>query len=498
MTTLEGKIRNFVLEEDSSRRQLRISDWPAWLKTSRWKPTILFATKGSASLLAVDVAPSGALPMVIYREVVRRLLAEHSNLHIIVCVPEARYEEHPETQRICQQFGITIKVYVPGVGLEAAQLEPSTEAPAVPSIEETGWFPSPIVEIARGLPNLVFAPILNIFARRISTSPRGELATLAIVRETVDSLLQSHPYFRANPAPFMRLANFEALLKTQSTDFSDHVFHSFRVFLAGCPIISRFYSVFEAAHNRFRICPPEQLCVEYSWLLAALFHDIGRTKEGMLKFISTELDDDELEIAGKKSRWAKAHYQSARRILGSIGAFVAARDEVPWDGGSCEDEQGKNLSEEWMLMYDKLDKHGVISAYDILADILKKMMAADERKFRTFTVSHAAPAALAILLHDHRVWDRARQWGLLPVDISQNPLAALLIYIDTWDDYRRRGAHTPIHIQKYAVDSAGAEVTIEWKSREGLEAERFKYKHFSEALTGGPPSLVINPIVART
>jgi hypothetical protein len=218
----------------------------------------------------------------------------------------------------------------------------------------------------------------------------------------------------------------------------------------------------------------------------------------MLKFISEELDDDELEIAGKKSRWAKAHYQSARRILGSIGAFVADKRNEAWDGGSCEDDQGKNLSEEWMLIYDKLDTHGVISAYDVLADILKKMMAADERKFRPFTVTHTAPACLAILLHDYRVWDRARQWGLFPVDKSRNPLAALLIYIDTWDDYRRRGNHTPINIQKYAIDSAGAEVTIEWKSREELESERDKYKAFGEALTGGPPDLVINPIVART
>lgn len=133
----------------------------------------------------------------------------------------------------------------------------------------------------------------------------------------------------------------------------------------------------------------------------------------------------------------------------------------------------------------------MISAFDFLADIVGKLKAAGERKHRRFMISHAPLAALAVLLHDWRMWEHAKKWKLIPVDIGQNPLAAILIYIDTWDDYKRKAGGPPVSIAEYEINSRGARVVVEWENQAALQAQHQKYRSFQESLTGGPPSLKI-------
>jgi hypothetical protein len=295
----------------------------------------------------------------------------------------------------------------------------------------------------------------------------------------------------------MRLANFERLLTKLGGDTSDHVFHSFRVFLAGCPIVSRFYDQIQRAHRRLAICPDRNLRVEYSWLIASLFHDIGRVREGMSELVEQVGGDEFNVVRGSPDRWKRDDYQQARRILGSLGAHVAARGNASWDGGACEDRRGIELSGAWIELYNSYKIHGVIGAFDLLADVFNRMPAASERRYRPFTVSHVAPAALAVLLHDYRTWEPAKDWGLFPVSMDRNPLASLLIYLDTWDDFKRRPGSPPIAILNYVVDDTGATVLVEWPSAEALEKELHKYRNFSQALTGGPPLLKIKTQVRR-
>jgi hypothetical protein len=269
------------------------------------------------------------------------------------------------------------------------------------------------------------------------------------------------------------------------------VFHSFRVFLAGCPIVSQFYDQFTQSAAQYAICPKKDLRVDSIWLLTALFHDIGRPKEALGKLIAQEIQDDEIIITSKSSRWNQEHYQRARKILGSLGAFMASKAKSQWDGGVIDDEAGINLSAEWIGIYDRLDRHGMISAFDFLADVLGKLTAAGERDHRSFMVSHAPLAALAILLHDWRMWAHAKKWKMVPVDIIQNPLAAILIYIDTWDDYKRKPGDPIVSIAKYEVNKKDVQVLVEWENEDALASQDQKYRSFADSLTGGPPQLVI-------
>ena len=174
---------------------------------------------------------------------------------------------------------------------------------------------------------------------------------------------------------------------------------------------------------------------------------------------------------------------------------MASRMRGHWDGGAIDDENGINLSAEWREIYDRFDRHGMISAYDFLADIIGKLTAAGESKHRRFMISHAPLAALAILLHDWRMWEHAKKWKLIPVDIGQNPLAAILIYIDTWDDYKRKLGDPVFSIAEYQVNAHGAKVIVEWENAVALHDQDRKYKSFQESLTGGPPFFKIE---ART
>ena len=76
-----------------------------------------------------------------------------------------------------------------------------------------------------------------------------------------------------------QLAHFEKLLRTRAPGGSEHIYHAFRVFLAGCPVVSRFYDVFREAHTYYGGVS-QDVCVEYAWLLASLFHDIGHVLGG--------------------------------------------------------------------------------------------------------------------------------------------------------------------------------------------------------------------------
>ena len=86
-------------------------------------------------------------------------------------------------------------------------------------------------------------------------------------------------------------------------------------------------------------------------------------------------------------------------------------------------------------------------------------------------VAHAVPAALAIFLHDWHIWPEVKEWQLYPIDMAALPLAAILVYLDTWDDYKRKGGDPMIHIDKYEVTQAGATVSVQWVAAPGREGE---------------------------
>jgi len=172
------------------------------------------------------------------------------------------YEANPRIVGFLQSLGVGLKVLTPGLGLETVIPTDLDEPPrAVPEEEQEPWFPQPILARVANLQHVVFAAELEEFTREAATTPADDNATFALVKNTMDRLLQARPGFRANVAQFMSLHNLETLLRASDPTQSEHVFHSFRVFLAGCPVIDTFYEFFQRAQAKFSGTDPQRSCV---------------------------------------------------------------------------------------------------------------------------------------------------------------------------------------------------------------------------------------------
>jgi hypothetical protein len=459
---------------------------PQWLKGYRWKPRFLLINKNEGKILAVDMILSGLIPKYQYIKIVKELLKDHRNLRVIAVTFEEHHEDNPEIEKFCKKYRIGLKIIVPSIGLHTilrTDFDSGLEKRRLPL--EVGWFPLAILQNAKNLEKLGFHHIIDDFIRKVVSLGNDEKKTLSLVLKTIDKILSYHPSFIGQFGQFMKLSNFEYLLRLSHANSSEHVFHSFRVFLAGCSVINEFYSKFTKAQLPFCKMDKKKLRIEYAWLLTSIFHDIGRRKEAMPQFVSEQLDDEDMEvfIHSSDARWTKEHNITARRVLGSLGAFIVnAKEGEEWDGGIIEGEDSTKFTAEWIRIYDKMSSHGVISAFDFLGDLFKKAMAADERRHRAFIITHAATSAISMLLHDWKIWPEMRNMKLIPVNVLMLPMAALLIYIDTWDNYKRRNEDPLTYIKEYSVDSRGACVKVEWGDLDLMKKDEIGYIEYRKAL----------------
>lgn len=469
---------------------------PRWLARSRWKPLYCLAFENDSRVIAIDMIPSANLPKAIYKEEVLPLIRSQPKLRVIVCVLEKKLDYFSDTETFCKNAGIGLHTLIPGVGLQTV-VTTDIDSLGVSSVYvEPGWFPQQIIANAKDLTKLSFYEKINSFLKRLESLGNDEVGVTTLVMTTVDDLFQYYPKCHPNIGSFMKLAHFESLFRKTVPNSSEHVLHSFRVFLIGCIVLNHFYDEFYKAHKHFCVGTTRSMSVEYCWLLTAIFHDIGRPMEGSRQMLEEELEDDDIAISvvGKDTRWIKEHYSQARRILSSLGVFVATSQSSNdhWDGGAVSDDEGTALGVAWTALYDNFSSHSVISAFNMLSNIIEQARAVDEIKNRPFVITHAAPAALAILLHDWRIWEEAKHWKLYPVDSKAIPMAALLIFIDTWDDFKRKGCNSPISIESFVVDSSGVSVTIKWHNIEDYEKEKFKYTAFKKALKNHFSPMKIN------
>ena len=54
--------------------------------------------------------------------------------------------------------------------------------------------------------------------------------------------------------------------------YRDHFIHQFQVFLSGLPIFEKYY---DSIHDTYKEVLGNKIKIDFSWLLAATFHDIG-------------------------------------------------------------------------------------------------------------------------------------------------------------------------------------------------------------------------------
>jgi hypothetical protein len=462
---------------------------PKWIKECHWRPSHLLTTRDKKNILAIDLLLSGTIPSYQYTKIVYKLLKKHNNFSVAVLTFEESFENNPEIEEFCKSYGIGLKTIVSGLGVKTILATPFDSEPEMRTLTlEEGWFPTAILKKAYGLKRSVFSGKIDQCIKGLKKIGNNEEKTRSLVLNTIDTLLQQHPSFRRSIVPFMKLAHFEQLLQGTAAKGIDHVLHSFRVFLAGCPIIDEFHSKFRQALQKYCIGRESDICVEYAWLLTSIFHDVGRPKEGareMVELLRNELDDDDSSLlaSGKDSRWGHTEYIQARRILSSLANFIIhAKKGDRWDGGTIEGKKDADISAEWIKIYNEMNRHGIMSAFDFLAETCRNASASSQTKHRPFIATHAAPAAMSIMLHDWRTWEVMKKIKLIPLKMPKLPMAALLIYIDTWDNYKRKGGDPLTYVKDYLVDDKGACVKVEWGDRNLMKKDEIGYIAYKSAL----------------
>jgi hypothetical protein len=285
----------------------------------------------------------------------------------------------------------------------------------------------------------------------------------------------------ADSLPFLQLSHFENLLSSSNRAHSDHVFHSVRVFLIGCIILDKFYDKFHRYYCD--ILNASNINVEYIWLLSSLFHDIGRIYQDTWRLYLADQDEDDEDFKESVSdqmnkRWQKKEYIIA---LGNLAALILQSQDPPkkrdnpFTGYALGGRIDENIGDVLVNHYNRLH-HGAVSCFELATSMLEKLAASNTRG-KTFPLYHMFPAVLAIAFHDWKIWDDLRNIKVMPIKMRDFPLAALLIYIDTWDDYKRTDART-IVVDDLKFSDKGVDVHVTWLDNAEYAAQKIKYESF--------------------
>ena len=227
---------------------------------------------------------------------------------------------------------------------------------------------------------------------------------------------------------FKRFQEFEPLLG-KDPHYRDHLVHQFQVFLTGVPIIEVFYELISK-----RI-----LNVEFSWFLASTFHDVGYPVQ-QFDFLTRAFFKDFLGIGSVpimvnfSSVLTDTQFLEYIDRLTSFYAFCNSRETTKkqWRYSEAH-EVNDDLRK--LFLKNLIDKpnHGVISALALL-DSIESSHKEDKRGMQKDIIFSNAvmSAALAISLHDENVFQNVDK-----IYFKKNPLAFLLIYCDTLQEWGR-------------------------------------------------------------
>lgn len=464
---------------------------PKFLEKYRWKPKLIFFEPSTHNYIAVEIIYNQRLPYNIFKKEIIKALSKHKNFNLCLLTPaEHNYDI---LKKICRKNDIGLKIFtyssvstIVPLGFEKINKIVRKQYKA------EGVFPRVILNKLKNVENVYFADSLKNLSIKLSNT-RSRDRQYSIICKFINAVLQSNHNYIGTNMPFMKLSSFENMDYFKTTE---HVFHSFRVFLVGCIIIDKFYDKFI---SYFREILPGcgELKIEYIWLLTSLFHDVGRIKQNIENLIKYNPKDENLElVAGIESEMEKA-LQDERytNAIGNVVEFIkhCQRPKIKsaFTGYAMGGPTDKPLTNVLKTAYIKRQSHGVISCLEITVDLLRKISATQMHIDRTFLLYHIIPAAVSIALHDYHIWNELAQLKVFPLQLRRFPFAALLIYIDTWDDYKRNG-DAKISIDSISFTNNECIVNITWYNNKEYLEEKAKYESFNNNISTSDLKFRIN------
>jgi len=453
---------------------------PRFLSKYKWRPDFLFYDKNTKQHIAVDVIYNQQFSRKIYFTEVAKAIKEHRNLR--VCLFSSNKYEYGELKEFCSKYGLGLKIY-DTISLDTVVpfKDEATERIIRVTSRKEGWFPKVLLIEVKRIQKLKFRRIIIQLINKLEhTSSKDKQFNL--ICKHINKMLGSDPHNIGNTIPFMKLFSFEGYYQSRAE--REHAFHSVRLFLAGCIIIDKFYKQFTEYYKK--VLGVSQINIEYVWLIASVFHDYGRIKQNNYREEYSAYpneDDDDLKAAIEQSLIKRLKRTEYDAIVKNVTAFLMQSHKKlnqrssPFIGCVTGNSPNSGLDDILKNHYAKLTSHGVISCIEIGNDFLKKIEASDFKR-QSFWLYHIIPAISSMALHDWKIWKDLRAQDIFPINMADFPLTALLIYLDTWDDYKREEGKDKISIDKFIITDDSVKVCLTWHNGGEYLDEKIKYDSF--------------------
>ncbi|OPY35341.1 MAG: hypothetical protein A4E35_02404 [Methanoregula sp. PtaU1.Bin051] len=231
--------------------------------------------------------------------------------------------------------------------------------------------------------------------------------------------------------------DFEKIL-FKDPRYRDHFIHQFQVFLSGLPVIDKQYdSIVDVYSKKFD--DQSEVNIEFSWLLAASYHDNGYLVQKFDKWLDSFFTEF-LDIKQLPVQIDLYHLLITRNFQEYIDKLTSLY--------SC---LNNNSSKKWQYEgYHKINNHirklftskiinernhGMISSL-ILLDRIEhsKISAMDPNYKKRLFSSVVLPAGLSICLHDKGIFTDPE---IKPIEFKKDPISFLLIFCDTIQEWGR-------------------------------------------------------------
>lgn len=365
-------------------------------------------------------------PIVFIRESVEELMSEEKLRAYISRLPEERRDE---LHQVAQTIGLDSDTEI------AAYL--SSAANSLVELRDRKILSKELLNNLNQIKCVSYVDELKQFIQDVADTSRD---LVSIIVETLRRLwvhkYQAREVFRQ----FELYREFEAVL-FKDPGYRDHFIHQFQVFLTGVPIIDNYHDrIFERISGT--VSKEALVDIDFSWLLAATFHDIGypvqRFDAILATFFRDFLNIEDVPVWVDIGRiLTLRNFQQYVDELTSLFTFLrkSQRGKSRWRY-SARHAIEHDVRSHFMRRLIVGRNHGVVSALTLLdrmesGGLEGGMTAEYEDTILTGTVM---PAALAILLHDIGVYSDEK---IGDIRFEENPLSFLLIYCDALQEWGR-------------------------------------------------------------
>lgn len=232
--------------------------------------------------------------------------------------------------------------------------------------------------------------------------------------------------------------------------YRDHYIHQFQVFMLGTYIIDKLYDDFI---KNGKLKNPE-----ISWLIAASFHDMAWpvqlyddwSEDFFKKVFSLDIKLAHLEL---KSSFVDQSFLSCMGYL--ISSLYWFHKKVKLEGNWLADKDTKELVQFFYKEITGKKNHCILSSISLLKmvqdfnfnekNMIKQRILNNKGQFIEIVEEVFVPSALAIALHDKKVWQELRKEDdednppriLNNMEFEKDPLSFLLIFCDNIQEWGR-------------------------------------------------------------